>query len=503
MKRRTLCVVSALCAALALAAPAAGDLQIGVVDDQAKGAAPERFFGQMSDIGLSEVRVTILWDPAEPLTIRDQPAIERLLPFAQARGIKVLFVLDLANPRAVGNSTAAAGRFAAFAAHVGRTFPSVRDIIVGNEPNQTRFWQPQYNANGSPAACVAYERLLAASYDALKQVDRGVNVIGVGLSPRGNDSPKAGNNVSRSPIRCLRDIGAAYRGSARRLPIMDELSFHPYPRSDRDPLLKGYQWPNAGVPNLDRIKQAVWDSFNGTRQPTFAERGRAGGLRFRLDEVGWQVRIVASAAHAYEGVENVPTTEEASQAQIYGGLIRYLACDPTVRSLLFFGLIDEPSLDRWQAALVRADGTPRPAYGAVKSTFAETGGRCVGSARPWRHSTTVAGARAIFPRGNVVPANRRSWVFKVRADEGARFRAGIFRVKGPSKVDRKGIARSLTRSGGVLRATGAAKAHRTPQVKFRNRKLAPGWYVYGVRLSAETNAKRASTFVSRPFGIKR
>jgi len=503
MKRRTLCVLSALCGALALAAPAAGDLQIGVVDDQAKGAGPERFFGQMSDIGLSEVRVTILWDPAEPLTIRDQPAIERLLPFAQARGIKVLFVLDLANPRAVGNSTAAAGRFAAFAAHVGRTFPSVRDIIVGNEPNQTRFWQPQYNANGSPAACVAYERLLAASYDALKQVDRGVNVIGVGLSPRGNDSPKAGNNVSRSPIRCLRDIGAAYRGSARRLPIMDELSFHPYPRSDRDSLLKGYQWPNAGVPNLDRIKQAVWDAFNGTRQPTFAERGRAGGLRFRLDEVGWQVRIVASAAHAYEGVENVPTTEEASQAQIYGGLIRYLACDPTVRSLLFFGLIDEPSLDRWQAALVRADGTPRPAYGAVKSTFAETGGRCVRSARPWRHSTTVAGARAIFPRGNVVPANRRSWVFKVRADEGARFRAGIFRVKGPSKVDRKGIARSLTRSGGVLRATGAAKAHRTPQVKFRNRKLAAGWYVYGVRLSAETNAKRASTFVSRPFGIKR
>jgi hypothetical protein len=502
VKRRTVCGLSALCAALAVAAPAAGDLQIGVVDDQAKGAAPERFFGQMSDIGLSEVRVTILWDPAEPLTIRDQPEIERLLPFAQARGIKVLFVLDLANPRAVGNSAAAAGRFAAFAAHVGRTFPSVRDIIVGNEPNQTRFWQPQYNANGSPAACVAYERLLAASYDALKRVDRSVNVIGVGLSPRGNDSPKAGNNVSRSPIRCLRDIGAAYRGSARRLPIMDELSFHPYPRSDRDPLLKGYQWPNAGIPNLDRIKQAVWDAFNGTRQPTFAERRRAGGLRFRLDEVGWQVRIVASAAHAYEGVENVPTTEEASQAQIYGGLIRYLACDPTVRSLLFFGLIDEPSLERWQAALVRADGTARPAYGAVKSTFAETGGRCVGSARPWRHSTTVAGARAIFPRGNVVPANRRSRVFKVRADEGAHFRAGIFRVKGPSKVDRKGIARSLTRSGGVLRAAGAAKAHRTPQVKFRSRKLVPGWYVYGVRLAAETNAKRASTFVSKPFRIK-
>jgi hypothetical protein len=493
----------AFCAALALASPATADLEIGVVDDHAKGADPEFFFGQMSDIGMTEVRVTILWDPAAPMTIRDQAEIERMLPFAQARGIKVLFVLDLATPRAVGNSPAAAGGFAAFAAHVARTFPSVKDVIVGNEPNQTRFWQPQYNPNGSPAACVAYERLLAASYDALKQVDPAVNVIGVGLSPRGNDAPKASSNVSRSPVRCLRDIGAAYRGSARRLPIMDELSFHPYPRSDRDPPLKGYQWPNAGVPNLDRIKQAFWDAFNGTRQPTFAEGTRAGGLRFRLDEVGWQVQVVASAAHAYEGIENVATTQEGVQAQIYSELIRYLACDRSVHSLLFFGLIDEPILDRWQAALIRADGTRRPAYDAVKNTFAQTRGRCATTVRSWRHSTTVAGARAVFPRSRIVPAKRRSWALKVRADEGALFRAGIFRLKGPSRVDRKGVARSLARTGGVLRATGTAKAYWTTGVKFRSRTLRSGWYVYGVRVAAEMNAKRTATFVSRPFRVGR
>ncbi len=377
--------LASLCSALALAGPAAADVQIGVVDDHAKGNS-EQFFGQMNDIGLSEVRVTILWDPAAPLTITDQEAIGRMLPFAQARGIRVLFVIDLATPRAVGNSAVAAGQFAAFAAHVARTFPTVKDIIVGNEPNQTRFWQPQYNPNGTPAACVAYERLLAASYDALKQVDAGINVIGVGLSPRGNDAPRASSNVSRSPVRCLRDIGAAYRGSARRRPIMDEFSFHPYPRSDRDAALKGYQWPNAGVANLDRIKQAFWDAFNGTRQPLFAERGRSGGIKFRLDEAGWQVRVIESAAHAYEGSENVPTTEEAQQAQIYASLIRYLACDPSVRSLLFFGLFDEPILDRWQAALIRADGTRRPAYDAVKNTFAQTGGRCTGKTRSWSHS---------------------------------------------------------------------------------------------------------------------
>jgi hypothetical protein len=501
MTRRALTVLLSVCAALALAAPVAADLQIGVVDDHAKGADPEFFFGQMTDIGLTEVRVTILWDPAAPLTIHDQAAIERMLPFAQARGIRVLFVLDLVRPTAVGNSAAAAGQFAAFAAHVARAFPSVRDIIVGNEPNQTRFWQPQYNRNGTPAACIAYERLLAASYDALKQVDPAVNVIGVGLSPRGNDLPRARSNVSRSPVRCLRDIGAAYRGSARRRPIMDEFSFHPYPRSDRDPVLKGYQWPNAGVPNLDRIKQAFWDAFGGTRQLTFAERGRAGGIKFRLDEVGWQVRVVPSAAHAYEGSENVPTTDEGAQAQIYGSLIRYLACDPSVRSLLFFGLVDEPILDRWQAALVRADGTRRPAYDVVKSTFAQTRGRCTGRTRTWRHTVTVAGARAFFPTRRSLPAKQRAWSFKVRAQETARFRAGIFRLRRPSRVDRRGITRSLARSGGVLRAAGTAKAYWTPRVKFRSRTLKPGWYVYGVRLAAEVNARRTTTFVGRPFRV--
>jgi len=495
--------LSAFCAALVLASPAGADLQIGVVDDHAKGADPEFFFGQISDVGMSEVRITILWDPATPMTIRDQAEIERMLPFAQARGIRVLFVLDLATPRAVGNSTAAAGRFAQFAAHVARTFPTVKDVIVGNEPNQTRFWQPQYNRNGSPAACIAYERLLATSYDALKRVDPAINVIGVGLSPRGNDLPKASSNVSRSPVRCLRDLGAAYRGSARRTPIMDEFSFHPYPRSDRDAPLKGYQWPNAGVPNLDRIKQAFWDAFNGTRQPTFAEGGRAGGLTFRLDEVGWQVRVVPSAAHAYEGSENVATTEEGVQAQIYSTLIRYLACDRSVRSLLFFGLIDEPILDRWQAALLRADGTRRPAYDAVKGTFAQTRGRCAGRARSWRHSVTVSRARAIFPHSRLLPGSRRSWAFKIRAEESARFRAGIFRLKAASRVDRKSIARSLARSGGVLRTAGTAKAYWTPGVTFRSRTLAPGWYVYGVRLAAEMNAKRTMTFVSRPFRVGR
>src|SRR5262245_23577230 len=501
MRRLAVLALAAVCTALTLAGAAAADVQIGVVEDGVRGPDPALFLDRLTDIGMTEVRVTISWDPTAPTTIHEQPDIERMLPFAQARGIRVILSIDLANPRAVGNSAPAAGQFAAFTAQVARTFPTVKDIIVGNEPNQTRFWQPQYNSNGTPAACVAYERLLAASYDALKAVDPGIAVIGVGLSPRGNDNPKAKDNVSRSPAGCLRDMGVAYRGSARKKPIMDEHSFHPYPRSNRDAVLTGYQWPNAGVANLDRIKQAFWDAFHGTRQPLFAEGGRAGGVRFRLDEVGWQVRVIDAAAHAYEGTENVQTTDEAFQAQVYAGLIPYLACDPSVRSILYFGLIDEPVLERWQAAFLRADRSERPAYATVKGTYAQTKGRCTGRARAWRHTVSVVGARSTFPRvKRPLPKTNRSWSFSIKASESAKYRAGIFRLKS-ARLDRRVVTRGLAANRGALRASGSAKAYTTQRVRFARRLLTPGWYAYGVKVSAAMSAARTTTFIGRPFRV--
>jgi hypothetical protein len=276
---------------------------------------------------------------------------------------------------------------------------------------------------------------------------------------------------------------------------MDEFSFHPYPKSDRDPMLKGYRWPNAGVPNLPRLKQAFWDAFKGTPQPLFAEGGRSGGLKFRLDEVGWQVRVLSSAEHAYEGTENIQPIDEESQARIYGELIRFLGCEPSVSSLLFFGLIDESDLDRWQAGLIRADGTLRPAYGAVKTTFAQTQGRCAGKQHPWRHTESVLGARAKFPAmGRFLPVKHRYWAFNATAEESARFQAGVFRA-GP----RRAIARQLARGGGLLRQSGLLNAYWTPLIKFPGRPLPRGRYVFAVRLAAEMNPDRTATFVGKRF----
>ena len=61
--------------------------------------------------------------------------------------------------------------------------------------------------------------------------------------------------------------------------------------------------------NLDRVKQAVWDAFAGTPQPTTVD-----GLRLYLDEVGWQVET--AGLDGYEGDENVAVTSEDAQAGV-------------------------------------------------------------------------------------------------------------------------------------------------------------------------------------------
>ena len=176
---------------------------------------------------------------------------------------------------------------------------------------------------------------------------------------------------------------------------------------------------------------------------------------------------------------------------IYSSLLRYVACDPAFDSVLFFGLQDEPNLDRWQAGLIRADGTPRPSYDAVKATIAETGGNCAGRIRTWRHSTVVAGADATFRRDRRLPSRVNSWSFTGSADEDALFDAGIYRL-------RRGH-----RGARVLAESGQFDAHLTRFVRFRTRRLSPGSYVYSIRFRAEANPNRTTRLTSRPFVIYR
>jgi hypothetical protein len=500
-------------AALGLAAPASADLIVGAADDSGKLAddGGAWFLSQMREVGLQENRITLAWDPDQPTTIREKEQLDRYVANAAAQGIRVMILISPTRVRAL-TSSAATGQFVRFVAQVARTYPQIKDFGVGNEPNQPRFWQPQFLNSGKSVACGNYERVLAQAYDSLKAVDRNITVIGVSLSPRGNDNPLAAVNASTSPIRCIRDLGLAYRASGRKRPIMDELAFHPHPNSYTDGYRVGYRWPNAGTSNLARIKQAIWDAFRGTAQPTFAEKGKPVSraalppLRVRLNEVGWQVSIPESSMDAYYGRESVARlADERFQADNYAAVIPYFACDPSVRSLLYFGLVDEPDLDRWQAGLIRADRTRRPSFAAVQSALRRGLARCTRRPTTWRHKTTVIGAVARFGERRR-SASDTSWTFSVGSEEASIFSGAMYRLQGrrlsPSLRKRLLANIGLRRSPKpVFSARGKARAHAGNFVRFPRKRLAPGTYVFAVRMSAEMNPTRQAALISKPFAV--
>ncbi len=262
-------------------------------------------YDQMAAIGLTENVMSVKWDTATPGEIPNRARIAEAIEVAKARGIKVVLAIYPLKARAVADNGAQG--FIDFCGLVADAFPDASAYIVGNEPNQPRFWQPQFGAKGAQVSAAAVMRVLAGCYDKLHPT--GKLVVGVGLSPRGNDNPTARTNRSTSPVRFIAALGAAYRRSGRTEPLMDAFSFHPYPNVNTDPPSVGYRWPNAGVSNYARIKQALWDAFNGTAQLD-VERG----LPLWIDEAGWQVNT--NGLVGYTGSENVPTVDEATQAAL-------------------------------------------------------------------------------------------------------------------------------------------------------------------------------------------
>jgi hypothetical protein len=204
----------------------------------------------------------------------------------------------------------------------------------------------------------------------------------------------------------------------------------------------------------------------------------------------------------YHGIETpgLRLVSETTQADYYGDTINAVACDPTVRMLSFFHLIDETDLDRWQSGLERVDGSKRPSYDRVKQTLAQSHGTCQGAAVRWKHATGVVSP--VVAWGNLrkpFPRKARRWSFKAGAGEQVDFRAGIFKA-GPRKaVLGKRLAKGRPKP--LLYVQGVIKAQRRV-VAFRARKLKPGRYVFAIRMTASMNPKRATVFVSRLFRVR-
>jgi hypothetical protein len=500
------------CAVGALSiAGAAGAGDFGVTDDGGKFASnPDAFYSRIASLGLDKNTFTVPYDPANPTGIRDEAQIQRAIESAASHDVQIVFAVGTGKARAITGSSFGAAQYVAYLRRLVTRFPTVTDYIVGNEGNVWRFWQPQYDARCRPIAGATYERLLAASYDALKEENAQIQVIGVGLSPRGNDNCRARSNISTSPVHYLANMGAAYRASRRETPIMDAFSFHPYPQSNTNAIEVGYRYPNAGMPNLGRIKQAFWDAFHGTGQPTFLEGaplpppvGPTGGPglfapppTFVLDEVGWQAKEARRSSRAYRGKENVRLITEARQAQIYAQLVHMANCDPSVQSLNYFHLDDEADRDRFQSGLYRADLSARPSAAAVRAAIAADKGRCRGRAQLWRHATGVVGAKTRFAttRGGVA--------FTATAEEEATFSAAVYPASNIPARDEMLASSGVSGWGPADELSASGSIHPYRPVAFRlGGPLGRGRYVYAIRIAARFNPERTSLYVSRPFSV--
>jgi hypothetical protein len=173
------------------------------------------------------------------------------------------------------------------------------------------------------------------------------------------------------------------------------MSVHPYPNPNHpiDSPDVGYSiTDDYGIPNLDRVKQAIYDAFNGTKQPTTLN-----GLTFRIDELGWQTDTSKYAQYYHD--ENVKVISEQTQADYIKETVqKYFACDPTVTDVEWFLLVDESTRDGkdqsgnyvgggWQSGLLTAGGkgvsTPKLAYTQDAPLFAEGRAACTGQEIDW------------------------------------------------------------------------------------------------------------------------
>ena len=372
---------------------------IGVAEDAMQYAegGGKSLFDLFGGAQLGVARLTLTFD-GNPATITNAAGLDAAAAAAKKDGIALMLSLYPASALAPDPQT-----FCTWVGNVAaRYYPKgISRYIVGNEVNATRFWSPQHTATDQTAGPDSYEMTLATCYDVLKQVSSNITVVGMGLAPRSVDAN------STPPIDFIKQVGAAYKTTGRSKPIMDEIAVHPYPNPNASPppapLSAGYANTGFyGIPQIQRVKDAVAAAFAGTNQSTTAS-----GLGIVIDEIGYQSDESPNMSAGYSGTENSPNVSEATQAAYYSQVEGLYACDSSITDVLFFHLVDEPNLNTsatsggWQSGLVRPDLSQKPAYASVASAV-KSG--CSGSSTTSTSTPTVTSKSTVTSPIATVPS---------------------------------------------------------------------------------------------------
>jgi hypothetical protein len=159
-------------------------------------------------------------------------------------------------------------------------------------------------------------------------------LVAVGeTAPRGTDSPRSATQASHSPGR-FAELLARVRPGLR----FDAWAHHPYPVGFRGSPTASFAWPNVGVGNLVRFEQRLAGVFH---RP----------VPLWLTEFAYQTAPERRGALSY-----------AEQASYLARAFEASVSVPSVQMFVWYVFRDTPG-QRWQSGLVRANGTPKAAYG--------------------------------------------------------------------------------------------------------------------------------------------
>jgi hypothetical protein len=458
--------VLALLAAAALpsGASAGPGLVVGAAEDAARwgglaGATTKMSLAQLA--GLDAVRLTSAWRPG--LVAPTETELNQLriaAGGAQLTGMRVFVAVYNPRSRWTPRTTARREQFAAYTANLARSVPGVTDVIVGNEPNLNRFWMPQFDRRGRNAAAPGYVRLLARTYDAVKEAAPEVVVVGGAVSPRGSDNHRLKRHT-HSPTRFILDMGRAYRASRRDRPIMDAFSMHPYPTPGHSPLRRHPRSTTIGIADYGKLVRLLGRAFNGTAQP-------GSELPIVYAEFGIQSKIPKKKRRLYTHLKSPAARQAVServQGNHYGAALALAQCQPTVVGLLIFHVSDERDARGWQSGLFYADDTPKSNLARVRAA--------VHLAREGTLARCANGKR-------VNPLERVAFVSEERrvellCDRPCRYVASLVRLPGDA---------SAHTTEPAIAAQGEAPGGEEHAVELGADVLSPGKYRYLVRVSA-------------------
>jgi hypothetical protein len=388
-------LVAAAAAALVAFAPAAqagGRFFVGFDEDglRVEGAAAAQ---PARALGAKAFRITLTWHPGETrVSFTDVSDLHRAV--SAGKGFRIIVAIYGAAANAPKDASAR-NQYCRYARSVLVTSAAIKDIVIWNEPNTSRFWQPQFNADGTSAAPAAYEALAARCWDVLHAYRPGIDVIAPATAATGNDKPYATSNVSHSPGAFILALGDAYRASGRKKPILDTVGHHAYGDSNAErPWYQHIGTETIGEGDWKKLMSSLSTAFAGTGQPIPGQcrHGRCVSIIWMedgfetipdADKAALYARPAQPGAiPAYIGGEpdwpppspDSPAPDQATQIR---DAIRLAYCQPYVRGFFNFLLWDESRAAGWQSAPYWADRTPKGSLPAFRDAIAEANAHSV------------------------------------------------------------------------------------------------------------------------------